>query len=739
MRSKPVLAVVLAALSAGLLVQPAHADPPGTISLSERTVPSVIAVRAASEAGLAYETDSALGGASSWWLKARGADPVRLGWTPGVHYAMAGRMVFDYTGQTVRYSTWNGPVRSCPVYPNGGVQFIPTGWAYVDRADGAVKVVTATDSGCTTRTFLAATADLRPQLVYGGDANGLVVESQHAGSTDDHLGYHRNSDPAHPVALDTPAAVFDLFGAYDAVRGGAVLVIVNSGPGATSRTWRVPLDGSAAVELPGEPAPLWDAATTTATAVVDDQGLTTIPAAGGTTESRAGVTGDVVSDGTVFYTSQGAGEAPGIYARTTASGAGSLVVARPDATYPTEQWGIALAPGRVFYASRRPTQPGFYTDYDVRTRAMTTGPGTVSVGPEQTVGTPTTYAALSASAGRLVFDGKRQRSYTGSLLQMNTTPAALPEMSGNRWLIGWSGGSGADVWSGRTMYDVKTGKTAADASWPQGPQDLFGNYLLYARDDGSLRLRNLVTGTETVPRGAGTKLGAVALHARWAAWVTACRTGDADCAQTLTVRDLSTGVTRNYNTRRTFSLDLSGGYLAFDATWTTSRVLRTVRADTGAVQVIGSLPAYVSDGARDEGHFAPRHFDVEDEVVGWLDQNHAGRLAHLAPTIDPPRYLGNVIAASSFSTTWSMALPVSKALKACTVTIYRGSTAVRILNCANTTGMVAVTWDGRAGSGAALPAGTYAYRVSGTDDDGYWMRNYDGTLSAVSGTIRKTA
>ena len=177
----------------------------------------------------------------------------------------------------------------------------------------------------------------------------------------------------------------------------------------------------------------------------------------------------------------------------------------------------------------------------------------------------------------------------------------------------------------------------------------------------------------------------------------------------------------------------------YDTGTATSREFRTLRADNGATQLIGSLPKYATDGAIDEGHFAPRHFDVEDEVVGWLDQNHTARLAHPAGTIDPPRYLGNAIAASSFSSSWALSLPVSKALPSCTVTILRGSVAVRKLSCANSTGMAAVVWDGRNGSGGTQSPGTYTWRVSGQDDDNYYLRNYNGSLTAVTGTMTKTA
>ncbi len=405
----------------------------------------------------------------------------------------------------------------------------------------------------------------------------------------------------------------------------------------------------------------------------------------------------------------------------------------------SQQWAIALSPGRVYYTNGSGADLPLVGIWDVRMRTMTTGPGTVAVGPEQAIRDQVFPAALSGSAGRLVFDGDWQRTYTGQVVRVNAREAAPPEASGNRWLIRWNIRIDPGFYEqGRSTYDVRTGRTASTSTWPQGPQDLFGDYLLYTRNDGTVRLRNLRTGTETVPRGAGTPIEAVALHARWAAWVTRCVYAAGVCSQLLTVRDLSTGATRNYNTRNTTSLDLSGGYLGFDATWTTTRALRAIRMDTGAVTVVDRLPQSAADGGHWESAVTPpRHFDLEDEVIGWLDQNHVGMLAHLAPTIDPPRYLGNAIAAPSFTTTWSIAAPVSKALPRCTVTITRGAATVRTLGCANTNGMVAVTWDGRSGGGSVLPAGTYRYRVSGTDDDGYWLRDADGRLRAVTGTVTK--
>ena len=184
---------------------------------------------------------------------------------------------------------------------------------------------------------------------------------------------------------------------------------------------------------------------------------------------------------------------------------------------------------------------------------------------------------------------------------------------------------------------------------------------------------------------------------------------------------------------------MSGGDLAFDVENAGVRELHTNRLGTSTVTTIAQLPEYKEHGmGNDTFGSEPRHFDVEDETIAWIGSDLHGHVAPLAPSIDPPHYLGNSIAPASFSTTWAIAVPVSKALPQCTVTILRGSTTVRVLDCANTIGMVSVVWNGRTASGAKLPAGKYTYRVSGRDD-GYWLRHYDGVLRSIVGTVTKTS
>lgn len=418
-------------------------------------------------------------------------------------------------------------------------------------------------------------------------------------------------------------------------------------------------------------------------------------------------------------------------------------------TFGARVFSVALSQGQLYYTS----ETGQVMRLMLRT--VKRSGGTVTLGAEQPLTTTDRLSsqAISASSGRVVFD-RRARSYVGGGIRAMGENAVLGrEASGNRALVqDWNGPllgqtSYADMYDAKTQKVRNKGTRSPDVqqpppAWPQGPQDVDGNYFLRARPDGSITRRDWQIGREIVVRPAGSPIKAVAIHGPWVAWVT-----DAPChyelctAQTLTTRNLSTGYAASVSTRGTVDLDISGGDLAYDAVpgdWPT-RELRTIRLGTTTVTPVAPLVDWSHGAGADMYGSEPRPFDVEDELLAWVGPDELGHVAALAPSIDPPHYLGNAIAPSSFSTRWAIAVPVSKALPVCTVTIYRGTTKVRILNCANTIGMVSLAWDGRTASGAALPTGKYTYRISGRDDDGYWLRHYDGTLTAVGGTITKTA
>jgi len=780
-RSIPTTLIAISALAVpGLQQSAARADPGGTVKLTVANTASTISLIDGTEAGIVYSTGGQLPSRRQHWLKEPGRDPVRLAWAPT---RMKGRMLFGWLDGTMRYAVLDGPIQQC----SGVAQFValtPAGWAELDSQTAgprSVTLTTATASGCTTRTFLAASESRTAVAVSEGGPDGLAIITRDPSGQQLRLGHHPYDDPAHPVELESPPYPSAALGIIEA---GAVLYRSSNYPFGEETTRRVPIDGSPGTDLPADLAPYLDGTprlTASVTAAlpckascgrqVPIHDFATVPVTGGPVERQSGMHGGLASDGTRFYTSNAPDEAPGIYARSMANGPATLVVAAPDTRWDPISRGIALSPGRVYYASclvgSPCPKPGDWPSntYDVATRPFGRTPGQVQLGAELKVRT-VPYPSMYASAGRLLYSCGMHRTYTGMEKQL-PWPACDPgEVSGNRMLVKDRYGVIPDNWIWKDMFDVRTGKlvypdpdgTADADDWPQGPQALFGNYVAYAgtdrtaprppgetANDGSVRVKDLSNGKVGVHKASGPSIAVVAIHGRWLAWVTAC--SRYPCSQTLTIRDTATGRVTTLGTRGTTSVALSGGYLALDVVPGSQRLLRTVRLSTGSVGTVGSLPADNSEGyAWDPVPMGPpRHFALDDETIAWIDRDNVAKVAPLAPFVEAPIYLGNVIAPGSFSPNgdgvgdvWAMAFPVSKALPSCTVTVYRGSVPVRVLNCANTTGMATAVWDGRTGSGARLPTGRYTYRVNGRDGDG-WLRSSDLRLVPITGAIYKAA
>ncbi|MFC0624900.1 hypothetical protein [Kribbella deserti] len=714
------------------------ADPAGTVPLGTTTVPSRLKVIAGTDAGILYSTDSAIGGDAKYWLKATDGVPVPLAFTELSEYAkMAGRTVFVdnvLTAATISYANWNGPKRTCPYPANRyDLRYVPGGVLFI--ANNTVKKLVMADTGCTTVSVFTPAAGTTAHQIAGGDEQGFVLDTLTAGKYT--LSYYRYDDLAHPVTLRRPAGFIPRYtqGSTPNVQAGALLA--SNGLDEV----RIPLDGGPVTTLPDGQ---WSAMTKTVVAsTYPGLGLRTVPVAGGAVQTKAGVADGVASDGTYIYSLNGPGEAPGIYRRTSATSAATLVVPLPTQKYPTAQWGIDVQAGRISYTNGRRTPEASYDPWDVKTRTTSIAGGKLAVGAEQNVQTGVGFAALSGSAGWLAFGGNRVRDHAGKVGQLGIGSPEYGELeppylfSGNRSLISDRIYLSPSSSAARRIVDLRTRKDIAAPSG--GPTDLFGNYVAYSKADGTVRVRDLVRNVEGLHRPAGSMIGAVALHGKWIAWVTRCPS-ETPCAQTLTIRDTAAKTQLNYATRGTKMLKLSGGYLAFDAVPASARELRTIKLGTTAQTVIGSLPADPTEGYSwmVDGELA-NHFDLDDETLAWTDKDHLGKAVQLGAFIDAPVYLGNVIAPASMSTSWPMKLPVSKALPTCQVTIYYGSTKVRILNCANTDGMAKVTWDGKSGSGGKLVKGKYTYRVTGQDADKYNLRNYNGTLTVVGGSITKTA
>lgn len=115
------------------------------------------------------------------------------------------------------------------------------------------------------------------------------------------------------------------------------------------------------------------------------------------------------------------------------------------------------------------------------------------------------------------------------------------------------------------------------------------------------------------------------------------------------------------------------------------------------------------------------------------------RTARLAPNSSysaRPRYLGNAITPASFASggRWNAEFGVSKALPVCGVTIRRGTTVIRSLGCATSTGSAQVSWDGRDSAGRPVPKGTYGWTFNGRDADG-WLLWWNGAAKPVTGAV----
>ena len=400
-------------------------------------------------------------------------------------------------------------------------------------------------------------------------------------------------------------------------------------------------------------------------------------------------------------------------------------------------YGVALSPGQVLYTKRKVADRN-----DVVRRFTVSSPGSVYAGPEHVLMSTTWANDVGASSGRLYY-ADRQRTYTGQVKTMDYFKAGPVNASGNR-AITW-GRTGHPPAEWQTSYDARTN---GELNLPDRAEDLSGSFAPYSDSSRRIYLRNLSTGKAELVRGPGGSVGAITNHGRrWVAWVSGCGTFE-NCVQTLVIVDRFTGKVWTARTRNTRTMDLSGGYLAYDAVpgAASTRQVRAIRLGTNVPVTVGSLPQDVFDGGNSEQwNSAPPHVDLDDERLAWIDSGHVGRLKALAPFADAPFYLGNLIAPPSFSPNgdgrgdlWAMALPVSKAMPTCTVTISRAGKTVRTLTCANGNGMATAAWNGRTASGAALPVGRYTIRVNGRDADG-WLRHYDQQLKPVTFWVDKTA
>jgi hypothetical protein len=388
---------------------------------------------------------------------------------------------------------------------------------------------------------------------------------------------------------------------------------------------------------------------------------------------------------------------------------------------------VGIGPDRLYLTgeSGAPGATNLYAD-----TAVKTGPGTVGVTNHHFVEYLYGDNHVSVSSGRALFGYAELRSDGASTSRFIAAHYGRGvRLSGNRALYfeRSSNAAGAVEWP--VLYSIRNGARWApfgSGHTVRPPMDLWGEYFVYAYNDGSVYRRDLRTGTTLKVRAAGSRVAAVAVSAHGVAWLTACPTSAA-CAQTLAWRPGGTGTVRSIGTTRTTKVRMTGGYLAVNV----GTSLRTVDLSTRAVTVISTLTS-------------TPEFDAHDELITWIKSDRYARVAPMPAYPESPRYLGNAIGFASFSPNgdgvndvWRAAFPISKALPTCRVTFRKNGTAVRIIGCATTTGLAQVLWDGRTGSGNLVSKGTYTWTITGNDTDGA-LRWYNGSAAAITGTVQVT-
>lgn len=177
-------------------------------------------------------------------------------------------------------------------------------------------------------------------------------------------------------------------------------------------------------------------------------------------------------------------------------------------------------------------------------------------------------------------------------------------------------------------------------------------------------------------------------------------------------------------------VSLTGGYLAFTTTAAVRDApvfLKTVKLGVAGTSTVGQLP---------RGSWASVMFDAFDETVGWIGTDGVTRLTPLAAFTARPRYLGNATGAASFplNSSWTLELPISKALPTCTVTIKSGTTVKRTIPCTTSVGAARAIWNGRDTAGNLVAKGKYSWTLAGSDADGGLLW-WNGSANPISGTV----
>jgi hypothetical protein len=652
---------------------------------------------------------------------------------------------------TITYRTISDPtLRSCPT-DNQERVFLPTGWIRADRA-GVIQLVTATSTGCTIRTV----ATLPNARLLTADPTGFVVEvTTHVGNGGVHvLEYHSFAAPATARILDTDDYVYN----YTTLVGNAIAWVEGAGaegpqPLVIHRRILGQTTGQD-IQL-GNPYFVSLAITNSTTAYLScvdaDCTAVTTPAAGGTPSQLPAVQA-LASDGSTFYFAR-LGTDTTIDRGPSAAAALERVVTLP--LYPPTADAIAVDASRVSYVDSdgldpQPGEPGLV----LHTRTYTKSGTTITLGPSVNKG-PAVYQ-LGADGGRLLvrtWDGAgtdrmyvRTEGEPDRLVFATTASETIQDgtftISGTRvlWtraeLTGDPCAPGCPQYGTKSamLYDLRTGTSTRLGDATNTKWAFWGSYVVWSNRDGSIYQRDLSSNKTVTVKAAGYGVAAIGVFGSYVGWsecvIAGCTKGMVAFRNLVTMA----AATRVATTNVAVQMKLTGGHAVFGIPTTYGgppSLIRELRLGTTATGTIGSY----------YGSIGPNAFDVHDELLAWIGPDGTARFAPNSPFVDRPRYLGNALGSSTITPngdgshdSWTPDFPFSKALPTCTVTVRSGTTVVRTLSCANTTGRALLTWDARNTAGALVPKGTYTWTITASTSDGsvlWWT----GSATPLTSTL----
>jgi len=561
------------------------ADPAGTrIMNANPTDRAWIRILGASTAGLLYETTNSDYGNSSTWVKPAGAAPFRL----DGYDALAGSLLFDRSdsGTTITYRTIGSAVtHSCPVTTFDGLAFLPSGWLAHVRSTNDYVIVSAAESGCTSRTV----TQIANSRLITADPSGFAVEvtTNVANGGVHELKYVPFTDPAHPQLADTGDYVYN----YVSLSNGILAWAQELSDWAPYRSavhrWSASAGADPVVTVDQR---------VDATAVIGSAtafhgcvystfdvvcSASTVPAGGGTLSSLTDAT-DLAADRNTFYFAR-FGSTPGIDAGTVADPAELTRVVTPPKMLPGT-WRVSLGASRAAYADTDGTdREPLHLASELHWRYAAKSGGTIALGPSYSGGKYVNALDVDGRRQLVGLDGTLEggslwlRTEGGTPVRIFNTTSRVAAfqggpvmLSGTRalWIrsdyTGDACGGGCPQYGNRSamLYNVRTGVSTRLGEANTTKWALWGSYLAWATKDGSIYRKDLSSGKVLTVKYKGygvVGLGVWGSYVGWSECVERCYKGN------VAYRNMSAGTgwrgsrrTRRTPIRRSTSATRSG-------------------------------------------------------------------------------------------------------------------------------------------------------------------------------------